>query len=239
MLYYYFILAFQGYCLYHAYKNKSNYYWFFILFFIPLVGCLVYVFTQVIHKRDIDSISKELTSIIHPTKKVKALEQTLAFSNTFQNRIDLADAYLENKDIENAILQYEKSLESNFKNEPHTLSKLVKCYFEVDNFDKVIEYATKLDLDKNFQEIAFFFGIALEKKGNIEKAEIQLRKMDKRFSNYKERIGLSNFLIRNNKKEAAKETLNEIISEISSMSRQNLKKHSSLFLEAESTKSLL
>lgn len=233
MFYYYFIIAFQVFCVYHAYKNKSNFYWYFIIFFIPLLGCVIYLLTQVINKRDVTNITEEITTIINPTKKIKDLETTLAFSNTFLNRINLADAYAKNSEYKKAILQYEKALVSNFKDDPHTLNKLIICYFKTKNFDKVIEYSQKINLDKDFKETLFFYGLALEQKGEFDKAEIELKKIDKRYSNYNERLEFSKFLIRRNKKAAAKEVLNDIINEIVSMTKVNSRKHRNVISEAE------
>lgn len=233
MLYYYFIIALQIFCVYHAYKNKSNFYWYLIVFFIPLIGCIVYILTQVINKRDVANITEEITTIINPTKKIRDLETALQFSDTFQNKINLADGYLENRDYNNAILYYEKALESNFKEEPHTLNKLVRCYFEIQNFDKVIEYSKKINLDKDFKDANYFYGLALEEKGEFDKAEVHLRKMDRRYSNYNERLKLSKFLIRRGKNEDAKEVLNEVILEINSMTKLNARKYRTVFIESE------
>lgn len=233
MLYYYFILGLQAYCLYHAYKNRSNYYWFLIIFFIPLLGCIVYLVTQVINKKDVVSITEEITNFVNPSKKITELEQQLAFSNTFQNRINLADAHYQNKNFDNAILHYEKSLEGNFKDEPYTLNKLIKCYFETKNFDKVISYSKKINLEKDFKDTLYFYGLALEQKGLIEEAESNLIKIDIRYSNYKKRLEISNFYNRNNKKEKAKVILQEIISELTSMSKENFKKYKIIYTEAE------
>ncbi|AUC86421.1 hypothetical protein CW731_14530 [Polaribacter sp. ALD11] len=157
----------------------------------------------------------------------------MAFSNTFQNKINLADAYLQNKDFENAILNYEKALQGNFKDEPYTLNKLITCYFEIKNFDKVISYSEKINLERDFKDTFYFYGLALEQKGFVEKAENQLIKIDKRYSNYEQRIEFSNFYIRNNKEEKAKEILLEIIDELKSMSKENFRKHSLLYTDAQ------
>jgi hypothetical protein len=232
MLLYYLTIALQIFCIYHAYKNRSDTYWYFIIFFIPLLGCIAYFLTHILKRKDVAIISQEITTIINPTKKIKDLEKELEFSNTFQNKINLGDAYRDNKDYLNAITYYEKALEANFKNEPHTLNKLIHCYFKTNNFDKVIVYANKIDLEKNFKESIYFFGLALEQKERFKEAEIQLRKVDKRYSNYPERLEFSKFLIRRNKKEDAKEVLSEIASEIKSMTKSNSKKHRYIFIES-------
>ncbi|WP_298780182.1 CDC27 family protein [uncultured Polaribacter sp.] len=233
MLVYYLTIALQVFCIYHAYKNSSNYYWYFIIFFIPLIGCIVYLFTHVFNKKDVVNIAEEITTIINPSKKIKDLEKELAFSNTFQNKINLADAFLENRDYNNAILLYNKALEGNFKDEPYTLNKLINCYFETSKFEKVIEIANKINIDKDFKESVYLYGLALEQTGNFKDAEIQLKKVDIRFSNYDNRLELSKFLIRRNKKNEATEVLQEIISEINSMTKVNSRKYRSVFSEAE------
>lgn len=233
MLLYYLTIALQVYCMYHAYKNSSNYYWYFIIFFIPFLGCIVYLFTHVFNKRDVANITEEITTIINPTKKIKDLEKELEFSNTFQNKINLADAYVENNDYNNAIIYYKKALEGNFKEDPHTLNKLIQCYFKTNNFDQVILNAEKIDLEKEFKESIYFYGLALEQKNLLEKAETQLKKIGIRYSNYPERIALCEFLIRRNKKPEAKEILLEISSEIKSMTKVNAKKYRYILHKAE------
>ena len=229
---YYLIIGLQIYCAYHVYKNRNNMYWYFIIFFIPVIGCIIYLLTQVINKTDVTQITEEITTIINPTKKIKELETALKFSNTFQNKINLADAYAQNKEYQNAIEHYENALESNFKDDPHTINKLIICYYNIQDYDKVIAYAPKIDLQKNFKETLFFYGLALEKRGELELAEIQLRKIDIRYSHYSERLELSKFLIRNNKKDAAKEILTEVITEINAMTNANARKNRSILSEA-------
>lgn len=194
---------------------------------------MIYLFTQVINKQDISSITQEITTIINPTKKIKDLEKELAFSNTFQNKVNLANAYHENKDYTNAILYYEKALEGNFKNDPYTINKLVHCYFETANFDKVIEYATKIDINKEFKDALYYYGLALEKKGRFEEAEIQLKKVDNRYANYPERLELSKFLIRRNKPKEAKEILLEMSAEITAMTSINRKNYHTILSEVQ------
>ena len=57
--------------------------------------------------------------------------------------------------------------------------------------------------------------------------------MDKRFSNYEERMELANFLIRRNKKTEAKEILNDMVSELESMISTNKKKYRFVYQESQ------
>ena len=94
------ILILQIYCLYHAYKNGKDYFWYLMIFMLPVIGAILYLFTQVFNKNDLEKFSEELVTIIVPSKKVKDAEKKLAFAETFQNRVSLADAHFENGDYE-------------------------------------------------------------------------------------------------------------------------------------------
>jgi len=232
---YYLILALQAYCIYHAYKNKNNTYWFFIILFIPVIGSIIYLITQVYNPKDITILQDELTTIINPSKKVKDLEQTLKFSETFQNRVNLADEYLKVKDYENAILHYEKSLEGNFKNDLYVVEHLIESYYKSANFEKTIELAERINHQTSFEKskAQFLYGLALEKLERYDEAEIELRKTDLSFSNYEERLALIKLLVNRNKINEAKEILTDILSESEHVSKQNKRSFQKYFIEAK------
>ena len=231
-MFYYLLIAFQAFCIFHVYKSRNENYWYFVIFFVPLIGALVYFFTQIISSKNIKKTTDKINSIINPRKKIKDLEKKLSLSDTFQNLINLADAHRENKDYLKAIVYYEKALNGNFKNHLHTLNKAAKCYFEIKKFDKVVEYACKLDLDKAFRNTLYIYAISLEKCQDFEEAEIQFKKADKKYSNYGERLELSKFLIRRTKNDEAKVILKEIIGEIDNMIETNQKKYSFIYQES-------
>ena len=222
---YYLVLALQAYCIYHIYQNRKQYYWYFVIIFIPVIGSLVYIFTQVINSKDVSNIAEEVTNIINPTKRILDLENQLKFADTFQNRVNLGDAYLENRDFENAITNYENALDSNFKNDVYTINQLIKAYFYADNVEKVIEYSEKIKSNPEFKKSQYFYGIALENQHRFEEAEIELQKIDLNYSNYEERVYFAGFLIRRNKKEEAKEVLQRIVIESQNMTNPNRRKY--------------
>lgn len=232
-MFYYLLIAFQAFCIFHVYKSRNEYYWYFVIFFVPLIGALVYLFSQIINGTNIKNTTNKINAVINPRKEIKDLEKKLSFSDTFQNQVNLADAYRKNKEYSKAITFYEKALIGNFKNHPHTLNKAAKCYFEIKKFDKVVEYASKLDLDKSFRNTLYIYAIALERCGDFDEAEIQFRKTNKRYSNYAERLELSKYLVRRSKNEEAKVVLTEIIAEVDNMIETNQRKYSFIYQESK------
>ncbi|WP_452228721.1 hypothetical protein [Lacinutrix sp. MEBiC02404] len=224
-MYYYVIIALQAYCIYHLIKNRNPYYWIFLIIFLPFIGCLIYLITQVYNKRDAEKVTNEIVTLINPTKKIKDLEKKLEFSETYQNRINLADAYLANKEYQNAISYYEKALDSDYQNDFYVIKSLITCYYNTESYDEVVRYSEKIIEHPEFKKskTQFFYGLALEKLERIAEAETQLRAIDVRYSNYDERLVLAKFLMAKNKTEDAKEILNEISIESEHMTKMNKK----------------
>ncbi|WP_298761569.1 hypothetical protein [uncultured Psychroserpens sp.] len=234
-MHYYLIIALQVFCIYHWYKNKSDYYWVFLIIFLPVLGCIIYLITQVYNKRDVDKIQEELTTIINPTKKVRDLEKALEFSETFQNRVNLADAYYDIKDFNKAIIHYENAIAKDFQNDKHVLFQLIKSYYFIDDYKKVIFYTEKIKdfVDFKGSKAQFFYGLSLDKVEQTERAEMQLRQIDQRYSNYEERLQLAQFLIDKNKVSEARDLLNEIYTESQHMTKVNKRKYRATIREVE------
>ena len=234
-MYYYLIIALQAFCIYHAYKNHRPYYWFFLIFFIPALGSIIYIITQVYNKNDADKIQSELTSIINPTKKTKDLEKKLEFSDTYTNRIDLADAYFVNGDMPNAILNYKETLKDTSQNSLYAHQQLILCYFKLKDFVGVLDSAELIKKKTEFKgsKQQFCYGLALKELGELEKAEVELKQIDRPYSNYSERLELAKFYIENNRTTEGKELLNEISSESQYMTKPNRRIYRTTIAEVE------
>ena len=224
---YYLIIAIQAYSVYHVLKTKNEINWIFLIVFIPVLGSLIYLYMNVYNKQDVVHIQKNITSIINPTKKVLDLKKELAFADTFQNKIDLADAYLEIKDYKNAIVIYKKAKSTLFSNDAYLTSQLMEAYFYNEDYENVItcykELVAGKDKIKAHNQVQYGLAFAkLKKPNNAEKA---LRKVNINFSNYEERFILAEFLIDRNKKEEAKEILEAITEESNHFTPTNKKKY--------------
>jgi hypothetical protein len=209
--------------MYHIYKNRKDNFWYYVVLLLPAIGALYYLLTQVFTKGDIEKVTDEIATAIIPSKKVKDAESRLAFSDTFQNRVGLADAHFENGDYENASLHYEAALKGNFKNDYHVISQLMSAKSELQNYEEVIRLAEKIKDNFEFKnsKSQFIYGLALDKLGRIEEAEENLKNIDQRYSNYAERLVLAKFYEKNDKSTKALEILDDIILEAQYMTSNN------------------
>ena len=232
-MYYYFIIALQAYCLYHLYTNRNAYYWWFVILFLGPLGCAIYLITQVYNKRDAEKITNNIAHVINPTKKVKDLEKRLEFSDSYQNQVNLADAYLEIKDYNNAIAQYLGALEDRSQNNFYATKQLIEAYFNIEDCDKVVFYAEKIKNHPEYKKsrTQFLHGLALERLGKMEDAETNLRQIDVRYSFYEERLILAKFLLSIKKTEDAKDILNDVSIESTHMTKPNQRLYRATILE--------
>ena len=234
-MYYYLIIALQFYCVYHCYTNKNEYYWIFIIFFIPVLGSLAYWFVNVLQKRDIDKVQSSITSVINPTKKITDLEKKFKFAATFENQYSLADAYLEAGMYDKAIENYELCLKGTFQNDFYVLSQLQEAYYFSSQFEKSVSIANKIKDHVKFEKskASFLYALALEKEGEVATAEEYLMKFDSPYNRYQERLELAKFYIRNAKTGKAKEVLEEIAKESEGMSKVSYRQNRLLIKKAK------
>jgi len=213
--YYYLILILQGLCLFHSFKKGTQNKWLWIIAFIPLVGCLIYLYSEVINKNDITNLQTGVASIVNPGGRIKDLEARFKFSETFTNRVALANAYLENKMYEKAIALYEPALTGVFNESEDVIHNLIKAYHQMGRYDDIIRIAPRIASTYGFarSKANLSYAIALAEKGKYDEAENEYKKMNLRFVNYESRFYYGDFLLLRNRKPEAAEIFNSIIEE--------------------------
>ncbi|WP_378177383.1 hypothetical protein [Aquimarina sp. SS2-1] len=217
------IIALQAFCIYHAIKNRNEYYWYFLILFLPVIGCIIYLVTQVFKKKDLNVVQNEIVQVINPTKKVNDLRKQVEFADTFQNRVHLGDALYDIEDFNTGLGEYELAINGEYYQNPGVVKKLIEGYFQTNQFDKVIFCAEQIKSRSDFRgsRSQFLYGLALEQHGRADEAEENLRPIDQRYSNYKERYILAKFLIDKGEIIDGKEILKEIQIESQHMSKPN------------------
>jgi hypothetical protein len=210
--YYIVILVLQAICVFHCVRTGRDRNWIWLIVFLPAVGCLVYFFDQILSGRRLGDVQQGMSTVFNPTGKIRRLEKNLQFSDTFNNRVMLADAYLAAGQTQKAIQLYESSLVGNFEENEYVLSQLVIAYHNDKQFDKIIPIGRKIYNLPQFPRSRphIYYTMALESTGNAAAAESEFKKMRSKFSNFEFRYQYALFLIRNHRSDEAKELLQEI-----------------------------
>src|ERR1700743_2889247 len=108
--FYYITIGLQLICVIHCLRKGNQTTWIWLIVFLPIVGCLAYLFMGVFNKGSVRQMQSGMGTAIYPAGKIKKLEKQLEFADTFNNRVLLADAYLSSGNTERAIQLYESSL---------------------------------------------------------------------------------------------------------------------------------
>lgn len=220
--YYYIVILIQGLCVFHSIKKGTQSKWLWLIVFLPLIGSVIYIFTEVIKKRHISGVQSSIQHIANPTGRITELEKRFKFSDTFTNRVALADAYLENGLNEKAIELYEPALSGVFIDNEHVIKQLIIGYYNLKQYKKVTDIAPKIlkSFDFSKSRANLLYALSLLETGDLAKAEKEFEAMNHRFSNYEARFYYGDFLVKQNRKEDAALIFHDIVDESQHLSRK-------------------
>jgi len=223
--YYYIIIILQAICVIHCLRKGKEQKWIWLIVFLPLIGCIVYIFTEMFSGNEIQQVQSGVSTIINPTGKIRKLETQLKFSDTFNNRITLADAYLATGATDKAIELYESSLTGAFTENEHVIYQLIIAYCLKQNYTAVLPLAKKIYNIPQFarSKAHIAYAIALEHTNNKTQAEKEYQTMKARFANFEARYNYGLFLIRDNRFDDAKQIFKAIAEEETQLSSREKK----------------
>jgi hypothetical protein len=223
---YYIEICLQVVCAIHCMRRGTQGKWLWIIVFLPLVGCIIYIVSEMRPRRSINAPKIDIGAVINPAGKIKKLEDDLKFKDTFDNRIKLADAYLAAGQITPAIELYEKSLTGAFAENEHGIAQLAAAYFQKERYNDTISSLKKIYNTHQFarSRTHILYAKALEQTGNAEAAENEFKLMKGRYSNFEQRYEYGLFLERADRIEDAYAIFEQMLDEaphLSSMERKN------------------
>ena len=216
---YYLILGLQGICVFHCIRKGNQNKWIWIIVFVPIIGSIIYIFSEIFTKGDISNVQSNISTMIYPVGRIKDLEKKLEFSNTFDNKVALADAYLASGAADKGIELYESCLTGIFDDNEYVVTKLIIAYYTSDRFEDVIKITQKIYKSTEFKKshAHILYALSLEAMGKMQEAEAELKTMKGKFSNFEGRFNYGQFLIRANRAEEAKVIFTDILEEASHM----------------------
>ena len=218
--YYYFILGIQGICLFHAYKNDSAQKWYWIIIFLPFIGCLIYAYENFYNRTSISDLTEGVKGLVYTNYAVEKLEKEVKYSETITNKMNLAEAYIERGRLDEALKLYESCQKGYFENNPELLKKMLRVYFLQKNYPKAVEMGQLLEPTKSAigdSEDKIGYAWALHYTNDDAKAEQKFKEMDAPFANFTARLEYARFLLTTNRSNEAKTRLTQIIGEHDSM----------------------
>jgi len=234
--YYYIIIGLQILCAIHSARRGTLSRWIWLIVFIPIIGCIVYIYSEIISNRNIIRAPKiDVGAVLNPGGKIKKLEDELRFTDTFANKVKLADAYLAAGYTNKAVELYTASLTGAFSENEHVLAQLIIAYFEQQRYDEVIPIAKKLYNLPQFtrSKAHILYAQSLERTGQTALAENEFKAMKGRYSYFEPRYEYGLFLTRAGRDNDAYQIFTDMLNEQPHLSPMERKSNRVWFAKAK------
>jgi hypothetical protein len=209
------VLILQAICIYHAYKHnvEQRWYWFILIF--PGFGCAFYLYHHFYNRASINAITETVKVVVNSNYRLEQLEKALEFSESYQNRINLADAYVEYGRFEDALKLYQESRSGFMANDVPLRMKLLQAFYYNKNYAEAIGVGSELEGERDFKnsEQRLAYAWSLHYDGKTTDAEKVFQDLDKPFTNYRHRMEYCKFLADTSKKAELKEKLGDLMEE--------------------------
>ena len=201
------LLLLDGFCLYHAYTHRVEWYWYPLIFIFPGFGSLFYLYKHFYSRRKIENITENVKSLLNTNYELEQLEREAKYVDTIVNRVNLADKHTELGNYQRAAEIYDTCLVGFSKDDPEIMQKALKAAYLSGNYTRVIVFGEKLLSDRTFnkspEKIAYAWSLYYENR--TEEAEKIFMEMDQPYSNYAYRLAFSEFLHKQEKHKRQKQ----------------------------------
>ncbi|RAJ83356.1 hypothetical protein CLV59_103323 [Chitinophaga dinghuensis] len=109
--YYYLVIVLQLACIIHAFRS-GNRDAIYLLIFLPGLGAAVYFVLEILPDITNGTFGQQLLRLISPNGRIREWENRVQLSDTITNRMQLAEAYAEQKHYDKAISLAQSCLNS-------------------------------------------------------------------------------------------------------------------------------
>ena len=225
----------QAICVIHCLAKGNQQRWIWIIIFLPMIGCVVYLFTEIVNAKNARGLSTGLGGLINPAGRIRRLENNLRFADTFNNRVMLADAYLAVGRTDEAIELYASGLTGAFTENEYVIKQLIRAYFEKQRYAEVIGMARKLYGRPQFARSKehVLYARALEYTGDLTAAEQEFMKMKARFADFEARYQYGLFLRGTGRGKEARLVFEDIAGEASHLSSRERRDNRAWIVKAK------
>lgn len=213
------VMLVQAFCFYHAYKNRKEYYWYILIFFLPIIGTIIYLFVHFYSPKTIIETGEKIKNTVNKGYEMDTLLKEAKYTDTVANRIKLADAYASRGEYQQAIALYDSCLQGFNKDDTLTQEKLLVAKYFVQDYQGAIDVGNRLFKSNayNHSESKIAYAWSHYYLGMNDEAEKLFQEMDIPFTNYTHRLDFAEFLQSSHQQQKAKDLLLKMKDEIDHM----------------------
>ena len=165
------VVALQIACAVHVFKTGRSFFWFWIILFFPLIGSLVYLAVEVLPEAKRGRLG--IVRRESPRRAIRRLKEELADTDTVENRLRLADAYLEAGMKAEALSAYQACYEGIYRDDQRVLFGLARARFLNGGFDgaeKMLGELDRIGTKDNLHDRNLLSARILEETGRTDEA---------------------------------------------------------------------
>ena len=202
------LLVFKIWMLVDAIRRREPYFWFLIIFFIPL-GSLVYFFMVKIKDFDLGSVAKRFRR----PPSVDQLRAEYQRSPSLARLLDLADGLTEAGETAEAVKLFDEALARD-PNDAVALYGMGRARLDINDHAGAIEVLSKLvEMDRGFREYCAWplLALALFESGQKQRCLSTLRELFRRSPRLDHAILFAHYLILTDEKREARDLLTAAI----------------------------
>lgn len=129
-------------CIVHALKTGRRE-WLYLLFFLPLIGAAVYCIMELWPEINRGELGHNLQKVFFPNRRVREMEKKMRLSDTITNRLNLAEAYADQKRYDKAISLAESCLNDPYINHAGIALQLARLFFGAEQYNHSLAYFEK------------------------------------------------------------------------------------------------
>jgi len=150
--YYYIVLILQGICVFHAVRSGNQQKWIWIIVFLPLIGCMAYVFTEIIQKRHVNNLQNGCKQFGESGRQNQRVGKELPFLGYVHKSGSFGGCLFGTCFDEQAIRLYEDGLTGTFGDNEHVIKQLILAYYQVGRYEDVVAIASRVARDAYFSK---------------------------------------------------------------------------------------
>jgi hypothetical protein len=231
------LLVLQAFCLYHAYQRRVEQRWYWIIFFLPGLGCLLYLYDAFYSRRNVSSLAEGVKHVVNRNYRIEQLEKAVRFSENVTNKTQLADAYAHAGRYAEAVEVYQSCLRGFMAGDPDIRMKVLQASYLQGDYATAIAFGDGLEKDgeKVFAnaDARVSHAWAHFHAGDAARAEAIFRAMDKTHTNYFQRAEYCRFLREANRPEPLKHKLEELLGEFEYLKGNERRTHRRVIVQVK------
>jgi len=205
-------------CIVHAVKTGRMYPWIMLILFLPLVGCLIYLFVELIPdvmtSRQAHSVRRGFQNVTNPNKDFKARMREVEMVGSADAKRGLAEEYMQRGMYSEAIELYRSTLTGMYKDDPVLLYGLARAQLaNGDGFGAQASLDALQAANPGFvsNEAHMVYARALEAQGKFKEALDEYKALTRTFPGEEARCRYAQLLMHTGDKHEARAVFQEIL----------------------------